>query len=96
MDAPGTEEKRKSDVPYVCIPVFLYHQMALCFYGEGLRHWELATGNMPQVKDLSPHPPSGWNFKGVSVPSVPPTWRKLNESSKVQTAERSGEAVPDT
>jgi hypothetical protein len=97
MEPNETRGGQKSEVPYVCIPVFLYHQMALCFYGEGQRHWELVTGKMPQVKDLSPHPPSGWNLKGVQVPTIPPSWRRVtNGSSEVQASEGSAEAVSDT
>ena len=88
MDQPETKVDQRSRPPEVVIPILLFHQMALCFYGEGPRHWELVTGQTKAI-NLSPHPPAEpMGLSGVTVPTVPPTWRRVrNEPSEVQTPE---------
>ena len=88
------EEKPKSEtfrapLPTVCVPVPLFDAMALCFYGEGPRHWELVKST-PGFKDLSPHPEStaGLFPPGLRVTDVPPDWKRVttDDTSDVPTA----------
>jgi hypothetical protein len=75
-DEPRSE---RGPVPTVAIPVPLFNAMALCFYGEGPRHWELAQ-HVPGFKDLSSHPKPGGIFPpGLKVTDVPPNWRRVRE-----------------
>ena len=91
MDPQETKADQRSNPPAVSIPVHLFHQMSLCFYGEGPRYWELfAPGGA--VRNLSPHPPEAPLFpQGAYVPPIPPAWKRVvtegpDESSTVQTS----------
>jgi hypothetical protein len=87
------EEKPRSErpsAPTIAVPVPLFNAMALCFYGEGPRHWELAQ-HVPGFKDLSPHPTGGLFPPGLRVTDIPPDWRRVREptdgTSDVPTTE---------
>jgi hypothetical protein len=88
MDPNDPTVSQKSNPPVVSLPVSLYHQMALCFYGEGPRHWELFAPGA-RAHNLSPHPPAEpMGLGGVTVPTIPPTWRRVrDEPSEVPTPE---------
>lgn len=75
MDQNPEAENQRSK-PYVQLPVALFNVMCLCFYGEGPRFWELGTkGGVAE----SPRN-DGLEVKGgVSVPPIPPHWKRVNE-----------------
>ena len=79
------EERLKSKRPTPArmeVPVALYNAMALCFYGEGPRYWELTTGQA-RVKDMAPPESRDKMFPGhISVPDVPPNWTPWKETIK--------------
>ena len=91
MDPNAIPERPKPSSPVVSIPVHLYHQMALCFYGEGDRYWELATGHTA-ARNLSPHPPETPLVPaGAHVPTIPPQWIRVrtdDEPSATETTDR--------
>lgn len=74
------EEKPKSErtLPMVSIPVPLFDAMALCFYGEGPRHWEMAAAQRG-FKNLKPPPEASFFPPGLKVTDTPPDWRRARE-----------------
>jgi hypothetical protein len=58
----------------------MFDAMALCFYGEGPRHWELAAGPA-NIKGLSPHPEKGIFPPGLKVTDIPPDWKRVNDGT---------------
>ena len=74
-DEPRSE---RGPAPVVSLPVALYNAMALCFYGEGPRHWELAQ-HVPGFNDVSPRPEQGIFPPGLKVTDIPSDWRRVRE-----------------
>ncbi len=64
------------------VPVALYNAMALCFYGEGPRYWELTAGQA-RVQDMAPPEDRSKMFPGaISVSDIPPDWTPWKETPK--------------